>query len=121
MERLKERLNEECYSYLAEEVAKANKKLSSLDTGYDVHRGVDLDDIVTRWEPDPYAKCSKGTAVVYASMVPVNGTIKEYVAVNIEGTNKVIALCGLVGALDEAESWANAERIAEDWNAREND
>lgn len=45
---------------------------------------------------------------------------KETISVGIVGTTKAIAICGLVGEDDEAESEANAIRSATEWNKSEN-
>jgi len=60
-------------------------------------------------------KCTKGKVVT--SVVKVFD--KLLIGVRIDNTPTVIAICGTAGAPDEEESWANAERIAEDWNTRE--
>jgi hypothetical protein len=56
---------------------------------------------------------SKGEAVVSAAM-NIDGI--PHVCVGIVGSSKVISICGVSGAADEAESLANAHRIANDWN-----
>lgn len=41
---------------------------------------------------------------------------QDTISVGIMGTTKAIAVCGFVGAADEAESEANAVRLAMAWN-----
>lgn len=61
-------------------------------------------------------KCTKGEATV--ARISVFG--RQTISVGILGTKKTIAICGFVGEPDEAESEANAIRIAADWNRSEN-
>lgn len=58
------------------------------------------------------ATCSQGEAI--AASISVHG--RQSIAVGIVGTKKCIAVCGYAGDEDEGESWANAKRIASDWN-----
>ena len=60
-------------------------------------------------------RTTAGEATVDCSM-SIRGV--SHIAVGILGTKKCIAICGLTGAPDEEESFANAVRIATDWNAR---
>lgn len=60
----------------------------------------------------PESDCSKGEAV--ATILSVDG--RQTIGVGIVGTRKCIAICGYPGEPDEAESLANAQRIADDWN-----
>jgi hypothetical protein len=58
-------------------------------------------------------KTTKGEATVDRKKI---GN-RDYIAVGILGTNKIIALCGYADAPDAEESEANAIRIASSWNS----
>ncbi len=58
--------------------------------------------------------CTAGEATVGVNTIEG----REMIVVGILGTSRAIALCGYVGAHDEAESRANAVRIALAWNAQ---
>ena len=60
------------------------------------------------WTKD---QCTPGTATV--ARISVQG--KMVIAVGILETKVAIAVCGDVGAKDQAESESNAYRIAKDW------
>lgn len=56
---------------------------------------------------------TEGEATVERAMT-IRGI--PHVCVGILGTKKVIAICGVAGADDEAESFANAVKLAQGWN-----
>lgn len=69
-------------------------------------------------KPDGCGHCAPATGSAgeaVASGLAINGV--RWIGVGIVGTNKAIALCGYEHGPDHAESMANAQRIADLWNA----
>jgi len=79
----------------------------------DLMEDADQEDLPATNQVSIVQASSEGEAVVSAAM-NIGGV--PHVCVGIVGSNKIISICGVSGAADEAESLANAHRITNDWN-----